>query len=167
MTRFGFFRTWLDTDYSSDCGGTTKLLRSLDSDSRFRLRSPPPLSTLGVLRPGADQTDELLEQFLYRCVARTGGDNERWSTDMRSTVKTLLLTSALAIGTTAAFAQSYSAERYNSETVRYTAHRAFAPVYGDRNQGWPRDAPYGLGPLYKLDRDTCMPGACRDNPYYP
>src|ERR1700724_677079 len=30
----------------------------------------------------------------------------------------------------------------------------------------PRNAPHGLGRLYRPDPDTCGPGACRDDPYY-
>jgi len=86
---------------------------------------------------------------------------------MRSTVTTLLLASALAISATAAFARSSHAQRYDSDEMRYGARdddRAVAPVYYGR-QGW-RNAPYGLGRLYRPDPATCRPGACRDNPYY-
>jgi hypothetical protein len=86
---------------------------------------------------------------------------------MRSTVSTLLLASALAIGTSAAFAQSYRTQRYDSDEMRYGArddYRAETPFYYGQ-QGW-RNPPYGLGRLYRPDPATCRPGACRDNPYY-
>jgi len=86
---------------------------------------------------------------------------------MRSTASTLLLASALAIGTTAAFAQSRHAQRYDSDEMRYGApydDRAAVPFYYGQ-QGW-RNPPYGLGRLYRPDPATCRPGACRDNPYY-
>ena len=86
---------------------------------------------------------------------------------MRSTVSTLLLASALAIGTTTAFADPYRAHRYDSDEMRYGARdddRAAVPFYYGA-QGW-RNPPYGLGRLYRPDPATCRPGACRDNPYY-
>jgi hypothetical protein len=91
------------------------------------------------------------------------------ATIMRSTAKTLLLASALAIGATAAFAQSYRAPRYDSPNDDYydaRAVRPLPPINGDGYNYRFRNPPYGLGRLYRLDPDTCRPGACRDNPYY-
>jgi hypothetical protein len=88
---------------------------------------------------------------------------------MRSTVKTLLLASALSIGATAAFADSYRgwrSEAYNDAYYNGRYVRPLPPITGyDQNYQF-RNPPYGLGRLYRLDPDTCRPGACRDNPYY-
>jgi hypothetical protein len=65
---------------------------------------------------------------------------------MRSTVKTLVLASAIAIGATAAFAQSYPTPRYDNDAARYdsaTAPLYAAPIYSD--PGEQRDTAYGQG----------------------
>lgn len=87
---------------------------------------------------------------------------------MRLTVRTLLLASALAIGTTAAFAQPPRAQRDGSDEMRYGTRYddpAARPSFYYGAQGW-RNPPSGLGRLYRPDPATCRPGACRDNPYY-
>jgi hypothetical protein len=87
---------------------------------------------------------------------------------MRSTVRTLLLASVLAIGTTAAFAGYYNPSgRYNGYYDNYYAPaRPLPPIRGEGYNYRFYHPPYGLGRLYRLDPDTCRPGACRDNPYY-
>jgi hypothetical protein len=49
---------------------------------------------------------------------------------------------------------------------RYSAAIPMPPIYGHGYNYRFRNAPYGLGATYRLDPDTCRPGACRDNPYY-
>ncbi|MGP0090769.1 MAG: hypothetical protein ACLPKB_12555 [Xanthobacteraceae bacterium] len=80
------------------------------------------------------------------------------------------MASMLAIGTTAALAENhpawrYGGYRYDSDYDGYVA-RPMPPIYGHGYNYRFRNPPYGLGRLYRLDPDTCRPGACRDNPYY-
>jgi hypothetical protein len=87
---------------------------------------------------------------------------------MRSTVKTLLLASALSIGATAALADNYRGWRHEAQNDGYYDRyvRPLPPISGHDYNYQFRNPPYGLGRLYRLDPDTCRPGACRDNPYY-
>jgi hypothetical protein len=48
----------------------------------------------------------------------------------------------------------------------YTRAIPTPPIYGHGYNYQFRNPPYGLGATYRLDPDTCRPGACRDNPYY-
>jgi len=48
----------------------------------------------------------------------------------------------------------------------YTVAAPMPPIYGRGYNYRFRNPPYGLGATYRLDPDTCRPGACRDNPYY-
>ena len=87
---------------------------------------------------------------------------------MTSTVRTLLLASALTIGTTAVFADNYRGWRYQANNDDYYGYaRPLPPIVGGHDYNYQfRHPPHGLGRLYRLDPDTCRPGACRDNPYY-
>jgi len=85
---------------------------------------------------------------------------------MKSTVITLLLGSVFMIAATTAFADRYrSGWRYDDGY--YDGYvRPQPPIHGEGYNYRFYNPPYGLGRLYRLDPDTCRPGACRDNPYY-
>jgi hypothetical protein len=84
---------------------------------------------------------------------------------MTVTIRTQLLALTLGVSSTAAFADSFPAAwRYNDDG--YYAVRPMPPIYGRGYNYRFRHPPYGLGRTYRLDADTCRPGACRDNPYY-
>jgi hypothetical protein len=48
----------------------------------------------------------------------------------------------------------------------YATALPMPPIYGRGYNYRFRNPPDGLGATYRLDPDTCRPGACRDNPYY-
>jgi hypothetical protein len=79
----------------------------------------------------------------------------------------LIITAALfgvVSSVTAAQAQTVVHPGYGDDG--YSVAVPMPPIYGRGYNYRFRNPPYGLGRLYRLDPDTCRPGACRDNPYY-
>ena len=75
---------------------------------------------------------------------------------------TLVMAATLfGLASSVAAAQAQTAE-HNS----YSVPAPMPPIYDHGYNYRFRNPPDGLGATYRLDPDTCRPGACRDNPYY-
>jgi len=79
-----------------------------------------------------------------------------------SSVRIVMLASAVAVATTAAVAEPPGAARDNSAAALFSGRTAIS----NHHKGWYRASIFHRRDGYLPDHRLCFPGACRDNPYY-